>query len=91
MSTSKLRDSLTKIMDGFKELGFNAVLDNHELSHGFLSVYLHHKKNPKATLMDSDLWLRIKITHSMELGTRASVDFKAGPDFWLCIEHEIED
>jgi hypothetical protein len=95
MNINEIRETMTKIADGFAELGFTNLGGNfHSTMDRALGVYLVMdditEDKTGRSLLDDNLWLRISTQHVPEVGDIATVDFKAG-NHWLSVPSVIND
>ncbi len=90
LSTSEVEVALDQIMSGFKELGFECVYDYDAARRGVMGVYLVKRETNRKELTEDDMFCRVIVTNTERVGQTASIDFRAGPCFWLTMTQKVE-
>jgi len=84
--------ALSQIEHGFRTLGFPVARDLINGARGVYAIKLDRGARDGNHPMDvqSDTWLRVQVFRQMNGALVASVDFLAGPQFWLQISKLID-
>jgi len=92
LTPTEITETFETMRQCFEKLGFNTYKDTHGEAIGTPGVYLlAHERDSSLGLTDDSFWLRIYASRSFPgvKGTVVSVDFKAGPMFWLQVNNRL--